>query len=240
MGTRHGFVQPRGVMTNDLKHRTLSSAIAERLRQDILSGSQPSGSQLRQDALASTYGVSRIPVREALFQLEAEGLVRIVPHKGAVVTSLSVAEIHDVFDLRALLEPRLFRQSIPALTPDDFARLDEIQGAFAAAIRARDIPQWGTLNAELHAALYARANLPRTAYIVSGLLQTSDRYTRVQLSAPAAMKRAEREHAELIALCKRRLIAAACNLLTQHIQTVRSDLVRLLETRERKAGREIA
>ncbi len=57
-------------------------------------------SQLRQDALADTYGVSRIPVREALFQLEAEGLVRIVPHKGAIVSELSLDEINDVFDLR--------------------------------------------------------------------------------------------------------------------------------------------
>lgn len=222
-------IQPGIDMTTDLKHRTLSSAIAERLRQEILNGSHPSGGQLRQDALAAAYGVSRIPVREALFQLEAEGLVQIVPHKGAIVTTLSPDEINDVFDLRVLLEPRLFRHSIPALTQEDFARLDAIQQKFSTAIRAKDLLAWGTLNAELHTALYSRAPLPQTSAIVAGLLQKSDRYTRVQLSTPAAMKRAEREHAELVALCKKRKTAAACDLLAQHIQTVRADLLKLLK-----------
>ena len=220
-------------MTTDIKHRTLSSAIAERLRQEILNGSHASGAQLRQDALAGTYGVSRIPVREALFQLEAEGLVQIVPHKGAIVTTLSAEEINDVFDLRLLLEPRLFRQSIPALVDEDFQRLDEVQLKFAQAIRARDLPAWGSLNAELHAALYSRAKLPQTASIVTGLLQKSDRYTRVQLSSPAAMKRAEREHAELVTLCRNRQVDAACELLTRHIDSVRSDLLRLLKSAPR-------
>ena len=216
-------------MTPNITHRTLSSAITERLRQEILNGSHPSGAQLRQDALATAFGVSRIPVREALFQLEAEGLVQIVPHKGAIVTSLSPDEINDVFDLRTMLEPRLFSHSIPRMTAEDFARLDDIQKKFAAAIRAKDLAQWGTLNAELHTQLYSRALLPQTAFIVAGLLQKSDRYTRVQLSTPAAMKRAETEHAELIALCKARKASAACTLLTRHIETVRKDLLRLLK-----------
>ena len=78
-----------------LKHRTLSAAIVDQLRQSILDGTYPAGSQLRQDALGEAYGVSRIPVREALFQLEAEGLVRIVPQKGAIVSELSLDEIND-------------------------------------------------------------------------------------------------------------------------------------------------
>ena len=98
-----------------LKHRTLSAMIVDQLRQAILDGTYPAGSQLRQDALGEAYGVSRIPVREALFQLEAEGLVRIVPQKGAIVSELSLDEINDVFDLRRILEPRMLAQSAPAL-----------------------------------------------------------------------------------------------------------------------------
>jgi DNA-binding GntR family transcriptional regulator len=215
-------------VSKNIQHRTLSSAIAERLRQEILNGSHRSGEQLRQDALAETYGVSRIPVREALFQLEAEGLVQIVPHKGAIVTTLSPEEINDVFDLRALLEPRLFRHSIPALTSEDFQLLDKLQLKFATAIQVQDLAAWGKINAELHTALYSRAQLPQTATIVAGLLQKSDRYTRVQLSNFPAMKRAEREHGELVAMCKKRKVDSACKLLLQHIETVRSDLLNLL------------
>jgi hypothetical protein len=114
-------------MKGPLKHRTLSAAIVDQLRQSILDGTYPAGSQLRQDALGEAYGVSRIPVREALFQLEAEGLVRIVPQKGAIVSELSLDEINDVFDLRGIMEPRLLAQSAPHFTERDFdgdGRLD--------------------------------------------------------------------------------------------------------------------
>jgi DNA-binding GntR family transcriptional regulator len=218
-------------MTAPLKHRTLSSAISDQLRKAILDRTYPSGSQLRQDALAATYGVSRIPVREALFQLEAEGLVRIVPHKGAVVSGLSIEEVNDVFDLRALLEPRLLAASGPKLAADDFAHIDRIQAAFVTAVAARDVVKWGELNAAFHMALYAQANLPRTLSVVQGLLQTSDRYTRVQLSTPAAMARAEREHRALADHLRKGEFHEACALLARHVETVRSDLVTLLDGR---------
>ena len=180
----------------------LSAAIVDQLRQSILDGTYPAGSQLRQDALGEAYGVSRIPVREALFQLEAEGLVRIVPQKGAIVSELSLDEINDVFDLRGIMEPRLLAQSAPHFTAQDFAGLDDIQKHFEKAIKAGNVSEWGQLNADFHMALYAHARRPRTKAIVVALLQTSDRYTRLQLSNTKAMGTAEKEHAHLIALCR--------------------------------------
>ena len=212
-----------------IEHRTLSSAISARIREEILSGKLPSGSQLRQEALALGYGVSRIPVREALFQLEAEGLIQMMPHKGAIVASLSLSEINDVFDLRVMLEVRLLQASLPRLTAANISALETIQTAFVQAVAARDIRRWGELNADLHLALYAQAELPRTLSIVTALLQTSDRYTRVQLSSPEAMLRAQSEHQMLIDLCKRGAAEEACTLLAAHIEAVRADLVRLVK-----------
>lgn len=211
-----------------LKHRTLSAAIVDQLRQSILDGTHPAGVQLRQDALAEAYGVSRIPVREALFQLEAEGLVRIAPHKGAIVSELSLDEINDVFDLRRILEPRLLAQSAPQFGAEDFALLDGIQERFEQAIATRNVGEWGVLNAQFHLALYAQAKLPRTLSIVTSLLQTSDRYTRVQLSNTTAMGIAEKEHAQLIELCRAGAFDEACQLLVRHIEAVRKDLLRVL------------
>jgi DNA-binding GntR family transcriptional regulator len=218
-------------MASPLKHRTLSGALINEIRQAILSGHYPAGSQLRQDALAETYGVSRIPVREVLFQLEAEGLVRILPQKGAVVSELSVAEINDVFELRALLEPRLFLDSAPQLTADDFQRLEETQARYVKAISLGEVGQYGVLNAELHMAMYHRADMPRTQQIVASLLQTSDRYTRVQLSTEEAMNRAMQEHADIIRLCRDAKWTDAATLLTSHIIDVRKDLIDVLATR---------
>lgn len=209
-------------------HRTLSSAISEQIRQEILSGKHPAGSQLRQDALAASFGVSRIPVREALIQLESEGLVQILPHKGAIVTPLVLDEINDVFDLRVMLEVRLLKAACPKMTAETFVKLDAIQDSFAAAIASNDIRRWGELNAEFHLALYADANLPRSLQFVTGLLQTSDRYTRLQLSSKEALLRAQSEHKKLIKLCKDGRTKDACALLVSHIEAVRADLVQII------------
>jgi DNA-binding GntR family transcriptional regulator len=223
-------------MTLTIKNKTLSAAISDQLRQQILGGEHASGAQLRQDALATAYGVSRIPVREALFQLEAEGLVQIVPHKGAVVSGLSPEEIDDVFELRQILEPRLLTRSIPALTQADFDALAAIQAAFVSAVAARDPSQWGVLNARLHLTMYGRAQLPRTQNIVAGLLQTSERYTRLQLASPAAWARAQQEHDALIRLCQAGDADAACRLLRTHIGQVHADLLAMIPDRPGKAG----
>jgi DNA-binding GntR family transcriptional regulator len=219
-----------------LAHRTLSSAIVEQLRQAVLDGTYAAGTQLRQDALAATFGVSRIPVREALFQLEAEGLVRIEPHKGAIVAGFAADEIGDVFDLRVLLEPRLLRHSMPRLTEPDFAEIAGLDAAFAEAIERHDVARWGELNAQFHQSLYRHAALPRTAAIVQALLQSSDRYTRVQMNREAALGRAQREHRKLLALCREGRIDKACEYLVAHIDAVRQDLLRLLKAEVRTRG----
>ena len=216
-------------MTPRLGHRTLSAAIVEQLRRDILAGVYAAGEQLRQDALAASFQVSRIPVREALFQLEAEGLLHIEPHKGAVVSAFSLQEIDDVFDLRVLLEPRLLQRSIPHLTAKDFAEVAALDAEFHTAIDQQDVARWGQLNAQLHLALYGHAGLPRTLAVVTALLQTSDRFTRLQMNRPAAMTRAESEHRKLLRQCQEGKVEPACNYLVQHIEKVRQDLHRLLK-----------
>jgi DNA-binding GntR family transcriptional regulator len=132
-----------------------------------------------------------------------------------------------VFDLRVLLEVRLLRSSVPRLSESQLATLQRIQQAFAAAIAARDATRWGRLNADFHLAMYAAANRPRTLAIVAALLQTSERFTRLQLSGKQAWRRAQKEHAELVALCAGRDVRAAVALLGRHIESVRADLVRL-------------
>ncbi len=215
-------------------HRTLAAAIVEQLRQGILAGQHEAGSQLRQDALAATFGVSRIPVREALFQLEAEGLVRIEPHKGAIVSGFALGEIDDVFDLRVLLEPRLLLRSVPRLLATDYAEITALDAEFASAIARQDVARWGELNAQFHLSLYRHAALPRTQAVVTALLQSSDRYTRVQMSRAAALARAQREHRQLLALCRKGQASAAAEFLVAHIETVRQDLRRLLQPKPAK------
>jgi DNA-binding GntR family transcriptional regulator len=211
--------------------RSLTSSITAELRDAILQGTYPAGSQLRQDALAQSFGVSRIPVREALFQLDAEGLVRITPQKGAVVSELSELEIRDVFELRAILEPRLLRRSLALI---DLAGLDlagDVHERFVVAAEENNMREWGALNAQFHNALFAAADMPRTATTVAALLQTSDRYTRIQLNTPQAMKRAVEEHAALLALCRAGEVDAACAALRRHVSFVGKKLLQVIRGR---------
>jgi DNA-binding GntR family transcriptional regulator len=210
----------------------MALAAADELRRRILSGELPAGLPLKQDALAEDFGMSRIPIREALVQLESEGFVRILPHRGAQVSELSPAEISELFELRALLEPRLLRLSAPRLTADDHAMLDAINAEYSAEIRAMNPGRWGELNTKLHLQLMARAGQPRTLAIVTALLQNTDRYTRLQLSlTKSARKRARAEHVALVRLCREGDIGAACRLLTAHIRHAETELVELIRSR---------
>ncbi|MBZ6075552.1 GntR family transcriptional regulator [Microvirga puerhi] len=207
-----------------LRHRTISAAVAEDLRRRIIDGDFAAGFQLRQDALASEFGVSRIPVREALMQLEAEGLVKIHPHRGAIVSELSTEEVEELFELRALLEPRLLKASARHLTEEDYRQLRAILQEYGAELRAQHVGRWGELNTEFHRLLYRHAEQPRTMAMVFNLLQECDRHTRLQLSLTDGMERAEAEHAELVELCAEGKIAAACALLKTHIENAGKSL----------------
>ncbi|MGP9821744.1 GntR family transcriptional regulator [Salinarimonas sp. NSM] len=221
-------------LADPLGQRTIAARAAEALRRRILSGAYPGGFALRQDALAAELGASRIPIREALVQLEAEGLVTIKPHRGAVVCALSAAEADELFALRALLEPRLLARSAPLLAEADFAALDAILAEYGARMRAHDPSRWGMLNTALHLRLYTHAGQPRTAGIVATLLASTDRYTRIQLAHGNGngngdgLARAEEEHAALVDLCRAGEHAAACALLAEHIDGARRALLALL------------
>src|SRR5215510_6858495 len=105
--------------------RTIADQVAEVVRQRILTGQFKGGQPIRQEHLAAELGVSRIPLREALKQLAAEGFVTITSHKGAVVAELSVAEAEELFEIRLRLETWLLALAIPAMSEDDLAALEE-------------------------------------------------------------------------------------------------------------------
>jgi DNA-binding GntR family transcriptional regulator len=206
-------------------HRTVAASAADAIRRKIFDGQLKDGEPLRQDLLAAEFGISRTPVREALVQLEAEGLVKIEPHKGAVVAGTSIANIEETFELREILEPILLARSAPRLTAAAFDQIDAILKEYSAEIRSQNVRRWGELNTSLHAKLYARAERPQIQAIVDKLLTASDRYTRLQLLHTDGLERAEREHAEIVDLCRNGQFAVAAKALADHIRAVKVMLV---------------
>jgi len=212
-------------------HRTVAASAADAIRRKIFDGQLKDGEPLRQDLLAAEFGISRTPVREALVQLEAEGLVKIEPHKGAVVAGTSLANVEETFELRELLEPVLLARSGPRLTDDDFRQIGAVLLEYSDELRNHNVKRWGELNTLLHAKLYARAERPQIQAIVDKLLNASDRYTRLQLILTDGLEKAEREHAEIVALCRSGEFAAAAEALRRHIAAVKDALVRFLAER---------
>lgn len=220
-----------------LRHLTRAEAAADEIRRRILSGQYLDGHPLRQDALATELGISRIPLREALVQLESEGLVKILPHKGAVVTELSIDELIELFELRALLEPTLIRRSVKKLSVDDFRELDAILAEFSGELKAQAQDRWGDLNTRLHQVLLSKADQPKTASMVISLLQQTDRYTRLQLSLSAASRDvADTEHRQLVELCRKGDGRGAAALLKRHIEHAGEELKNFLISRRRNRG----
>ena len=213
-----------------LKRTTVVSMTADALRERILRGDYAEGAPLRQDAIARDLGVSRIPVREALRQLEAEGLVTFSPHRGAIVSSLSLKEIRELFELRAEIESDLLRRAIPEMGSEDFVRASEILVAYDSALRSGEVAVWGALNWQFHSTLYAPADRALSMGIVSKLHQHSDRYLRAQLALTHGETRARQEHRAILAAVKKRDVTKACQLLRDHILGAGKSLASFLET----------
>ena len=224
------------VVGKGLRHKTLSEAAAEEIRGRILGGIYGPGMRLRQEELAVELGMSRIPIREALLLLESEGILAILPHRGAVVVELSVEEIEELFNMRMLLEPFLFMRSAPHLTPADFRMLERNLVDYSASLEEVNADAWNDLNTEFHMTLYRHARSPRVTATVQNLLSECDRHTRIQLSnITADRNRAVSEHRKILEFCKSGAFEDGASLMREHIDHIRLVLLDLLQTRHEQA-----
>jgi len=201
-----------------IPRQTLSSAVVERLREKILNGELREGEQLRQDAIAAEFQISRIPVREALSHLAAEGLITIVANRGAVVSALSPDEIMQLFETRAVLESYMLRCAIPNMKEADFERAEEILRQYQQSLeKDSEVKSWGRWNWSFHSALYAAANRPVMMSFLKTLNINCDRYTRLHLVFTRDLHRAGKAHRELLDACKTKDPEVAAAALWAHI-----------------------
>ena len=210
------------------RYRTATEYVEGTLRQGILSGVLPGGMALRQEELATTFGVSRQPVREALRQLEAQALIDFFPHRGAVVTEISAADAADHYAIRAALEPAALRLSLPLLEPSDLAAA---RGIVAEMDAEPDQSRLGELNRRFHMALYAKAGRPRLLALVDQHLASADRYLRFHLAAFGRSHLSQSEHRALVEACRRRAVDRAVAILTRHITAAGDHLQAFLAAR---------
>ena len=224
--------QPR----HAILRQSLPESLATSLRERILNGEFREGEPLIQETLAAEYQVSRMPVREALRQLEAAGLVAMRTHRGAVVTSISVEEIRELFDLRALLEGEILGHAVPKMTPADLDAARGILAALETAYRDRDSARWGALNSDFHRSLYRPAERVQSLGLIAQINVQTDRYIRMQLQLTGHFAAAEAEHRDILHLCQEGETQAAVAALRRHIDSAGDDLLAALQASRAAAG----
>ncbi|MFT4194584.1 GntR family transcriptional regulator [Ottowia sp.] len=196
--------------------RTLTAdAITDALRAMILSGKLGIGVQLKQEALAQQFGVSRIPIREALKRLQAEGLVEHTAHTGSVVAAKSTQELLETLDIRIALETRALKLAVPRMTAADLKAAAAILDRYDASDSPR---QWSELNLEFHLCLYRAAGRPRLLRMIEDIVRGIDIHLRAHQSATAGRKSPQAEHRGILQACAWGDTARAVRLLEQHIE----------------------
>ena len=195
-------------------HGSTPDAVREALRRAISAGEMAPGFQLRQDELAERFGTSRIPVREALRQLEAEGFVTFLPNRGAVVSDLSIDEVIELLEIRIALECHALRLAIPAMGDID---LDDAKEILRSYDEEPDPEKWGAFNWRFHKALYAPCNRPRLLAMIEANYGHVGRFTRALVSRATGKDRPQREHYQLLEFCRDGEVEKAVRLLREHI-----------------------
>ncbi|MDT7552062.1 MAG: hypothetical protein QOI16_598 [Pseudonocardiales bacterium] len=205
------------------------------VRELILRGDFPPGSRLGEVELAERLGVSRTPVREALGRLAAEGLVEIVPNRGARVTSWTVAELEDVFDLRTALEPRLTALAVPRADAVAIAVLDELAGAMLAVGTPgpdQDLDALVPLNRTFHWRLVALADQPAMAGALASAIHAPIVLRNFHTYDEASLLRSVAHHVEIVAAVRANDPAWAQAVMTAHIRNARAVMVRAAAAHE--------
>ena len=204
---------------------TTPELIANALRSAILQGRYKANQPLRQDLIAEELGVSKIPLREALVQLKAEGLVRFMPKRGAVVSKLSAAEVEEIYAMRIALETLAIEKAVPRLQPSDLIRAQSVLDIIDSGAEKC---QWGDLNWEFHATLYQTADMPLLMQTIQNLHNNVVRYLIIYLDQLSASDLSQKEHWALLSACREKRVATAKKVLAAHLRHASERLVAYL------------
>jgi DNA-binding GntR family transcriptional regulator len=196
------------------ERRTTTDYLATALRVAIYDGQFFDNEELNQVELAEFFGVSRVPLREALRQLQAEGLVQNIAHHRTVVSGMTLPQILEAIEMRAALEAHLLRKAAKRLDGTDIRKLRRI---CEESVKIKDYgAQWVLKNWEFHRALYSRAESPTIIDAVERIQLKTERYTR-RTGSKARLRQAAAEHREILAAIERNDVEKASALLEGHI-----------------------
>jgi DNA-binding GntR family transcriptional regulator len=212
----------------------VATQVANHLRTALVSGEIRPGGRITQDQVAKELGVSKIPVREALLRLQAEGLITLLPHSGARVPLLDASELLEIYEMRESLEPLAVRHSVPGLTNATITQLRELSRAIGQAAQVNDIGEWVNLDRSFHLLILSRAP-SRMVRTLESLWNASQHYRRKYLVLPDRFAVAALDHELLLTAIEAGDADDAELVALVHIRRTRKALVGHRELLDRPA-----
>jgi DNA-binding GntR family transcriptional regulator len=213
------------------KPMTSAEEAVNELRRRILSGSLAAGTKLHQEHLASSLGMSRIPIRDAIRTLVAEGLVLQFPRRTAVVAPISADDLTELYEIRIAIEPEASALAVPNVRPAD---LMSMRALLQVMDTTHEHPVWLDTNDEFHRALYRRSGRPRMVVLLDQARAQTRRYTAVRLDSGQPGLHAE--HQLILAAVERRDPAAVRALVQAHLVSAYSILRHQIESLDQAAN----
>jgi len=198
------------------KKATAQETALKSVRKMLATGKLKPGQQIIQDALAARLSVSRVPVREALKTLQAEGRVVHDPHRGYFVASLNVDDLTEIYQLRTILEDEALRVGIPNATPADVAAIKGFHEEGIAAGLKGDVPQMAAFNRKFHMAIYSLCHQERLISMIEKLWDSLDAYRVLFLNDSGNRDRTNDDHSQMIQSVKQKDVKESLKIQAAH------------------------
>ena len=211
------------------KKVTYHVQVAEMLRDMIMTGKLAEGDKVNEGELCETMGISKTPLREALRVLSVEGLIRLVPNRGAFVTKPTFEEIAEMFDVMSLLEGHCARAACEKMTPKDFTRLEKLHAKLEDNFEQRDQEEYIRINNRYHSLVQEIAGNRALNQIVDGLRKKILLYRFQSLNLPARFECSIREHRNLLDAFRKRDQSRAESVMRDHLHNQSQALETLVE-----------
>jgi DNA-binding GntR family transcriptional regulator len=213
---RHGLIEVSGARTT-----TLAETIRQRLADDILRGVYPPGTRLDEIGLAKRFKLSRTPVREALRQLSAAGLVEMRPRRGAIIALPTDTALAEMFEVMGELEASCARLAAQRMSPAERVRLELVHRRSLEAVRGNDREGYRTLNFEFHDAVYRGAHNEFLSATTIGIRQRIAPFRRAQFAIQDRLAKSHAEHAAILAAILSGDASTASEVMRTHVNVVR-------------------
>ncbi len=208
-------------------NHSLGSRVFHTIRENILSGKYAPNEELKEKTIGEELGVSRTPVREALRQLELEGLVSIIPNKGAYVVGITPKDMQDIYEIRCRLEGLCARWAATNITKEQLDELEEIVFRAEFHVKKGNAEQLVELDNQFHKTLYAAANSKELERVLSDFHHYLQRVRKVTLTDVKRASDSNKEHMMIVEALKERDADKAERLATQHISSTAQNMERV-------------